>query len=61
MCLNNKILKIVCNFCTEICNLNKNHAHHGKKRPSHGVEDGYIFCKNYVACAPQVAEIIDTV
>ena len=39
---------IVCNFCAKICDLIKNHVHHGKNQPRQEVEDGYIVVNNFV-------------
>ena len=46
MCVyNDKPLKSVFTSCTEISDLIKNYAHHGKKQTHQWVEDGYIFVK----------------
>ena len=33
------------NFCTKICDLNKNYIYHGEKQPHQEVRYGYIFVK----------------
>ena len=45
MCITVKPLKNIMYICTKIYDSINNYAHHGKKKPHHEVEDGYISVK----------------